>query len=263
MGRLDGKAALITGGGSGIGRATALLFAAEGARVGLIDRHGDAARAVAAEIAAAGGAAHAATADVSRAAEVGRAVAELAAALGGLDIVVNNAAISAGDDIATIDEATWDLNLAVVLKSQFLVTKAALPALLASGAASIVNIASVNGLLGLGEEAYSAAKAGVINLTQNIAIRYGGRGVRANVICPGSIRTPIWGERAVREPGIFDRLAAWYPIGRVGEPEEVARVALFLASDESSLVNGAVIVADGGLTAGLRRMAIDLQGTET
>jgi NAD(P)-dependent dehydrogenase (short-subunit alcohol dehydrogenase family) len=260
MGRLDGKRALITGGASGIGRATALLFAAEGAGIGLIDRDAAGARAVAAEIGATGGTAHAAIADVSRGGEVDRAVGDLAGALGGLEIVVNNAAISAGDDIAAIDEATWDLNLAVVLKSQFLVTKAALPALLASGNAAIVNIASVNGLLGLGEEAYSAAKAGVINLTQNLAVRYGGRSIRANVICPGSIRTPIWGERVARDPGIFDRLAAWYPIGRVGEPEEVARVALFLASDEASLVNGAVIVADGGLTAGLRRMAIELQG---
>jgi NAD(P)-dependent dehydrogenase (short-subunit alcohol dehydrogenase family) len=258
--RLTGKAALITGGASGIGRATALLFAAEGARVGIVDRDGDGARAVAAEIGAAGGTCHATVADVSRGDEVDRAVAEVVAALGGLDIVVNNAGVSIGDDVAAIDEATWDYNLAVVLKSQFLVTKAALPALLAAGSASIVNISSVNGLLGLGEEAYSAAKAGVISLTQNLAVRYGGRGVRANVICPGSIRTPIWADRVARDPGVFDRLAAWYPIGRVGEPEEVARVALFLAADESSLVNGAVIVADGGLTAGLRRMGVELQG---
>lgn len=260
MARLAGKATIVTGGASGIGRATARLFAAEGARVGLIDRDGDGARAVMAEIVAAGGMAHAATADVSDGAAVERAVGALVAALGGLNIIVNNAAISAGDGVLEMDETTWDLNLAVVLKSQFLVTRAALPALLTSGTAAIVNIASVNGLLGLGEEAYSAAKAGVINFTQNLAVRYGGQGVRANVICPGTIRTPIWGERVARDPGVFDRLAAWYPIGRVGEPEEVARVALFLASDEASLVNGAVIVADGGLTAGLRRMGIELQG---
>ena len=257
MNRLTGKTALITGGASGIGRATALLFAAEGARVAVVDRDGPGAERVAAEI---GGAARGLAADVSREAEVRAAVEATVAAFGGLDILVNNAAIARGDDVATIDEATWDENLAVVLKSQYLMIRHALPALLARPGSAIVNISSVNGLLGLGEEAYSAAKAGVINLTQNVAVRYGDRGLRCNVICPGTVRTPIWSERVARDADIFDRLAAWYPLGRVAEPEEIARVALFLASDEASIVTGAVVVADGGLTAGLRRMAIELQG---
>lgn len=258
--RLAGKIGLITGGGSGIGRATALRFATEGARLAIVDLVGERAEGVRREIEAAGGQAIAVQADVSRDAATRRAVEQTVAAWGGLQILVNNAAISRGDDPVTIDESVWDENLAVVLKSQFLMTKYALPALLAAGGGSIINIASVNGLMALGEEAYSAAKAGVINFTQNVAVRYGRRGVRANVICPGTIRTPIWAERVTRDPHVFERLADWYPIGRVGEPEEVANVALFLASDEASLVNGAVIVADGGLTAGLHRMAVELQG---
>jgi NAD(P)-dependent dehydrogenase (short-subunit alcohol dehydrogenase family) len=114
--------------------------------------------------------------------------------------------------------------------------------------------------MGLGEEAYSAAKAGVINLTQNLAVRYGSAGVRANVICPGTVRTPIWQARLERRPDIFERLATWYPVGRVGEPAEVAEAALYLASDAASFVSGAVLVVDGGLTAGLARMARELEG---
>lgn len=258
MARLAGKATIVTGGASGIGRATARLFAAEGARVGLIDRDGDGARAVMAEIVAAGGMAHAATADVSDGAAVERAVGALVAALGGLNIIVNNAAISAGDGVLEMDETTWDLNLAVVLKSQFLVTRAALPALLTSGTAAIVNIASVNGLTGIGEEAYSAAKAGVINLTKNMAVRYGSRGVRVNVVCPGTIQTPIWQSRLDKDPQVFDRLAKWYPLGRVGQPDDVAKAALFLASDDAAWITGAVLNVDGGLTAGSYRMSRDL-----
>src|SRR6185503_16431133 len=131
-----------------------------------------------------------------------------------------------------------DRVLAVVLKSVFLCSRAVLPSMLEQGRGAIVNISSVNGLYGLGEEAYSAAKAGVINLSQNLAIRYAGRGVRVNVICPGTVRTPIWQARVDRSPGIFERLTEWYPVGRVGEPEDIAAAAVFLASDEASFVNG-------------------------
>jgi meso-butanediol dehydrogenase / (S,S)-butanediol dehydrogenase / diacetyl reductase len=123
------------------------------------------------------------------------------------------------------------------------------------GSGVIVNVSSVNGLTGLGEEAYSAAKAGVINFTQNLAIRYGRNGVRANVIFPGTIRTPIWQAELAQQPDIFDRLAAWYPVGRIGEPEEVAAAIHFLVSDDALFVSGAVLPVDGGLTAGAFKMA--------
>lgn len=260
MGRLSGRVAVVTGGASGIGRATARLFAAEGARVAIVDRNGQAAERVVGEIEAEGGVATASIGDLVAAAFCQRAVEEALAAHRRLDLLVNNAAVARGDGVLEIDEATWDWNVEGVLKTQFLMTRAALPALLESRRGAVVNISSVNGLTGLGEEAYSAAKAGVVNFTQNLAVRYGDRGLRANVICPGTIRTPIWGETLAREPRVFERLAPWYPLGRVGEPEEVARVALFLASEEASFVTGAVIPVDGGLTAGLAKMRIDLQG---
>jgi meso-butanediol dehydrogenase/(S,S)-butanediol dehydrogenase/diacetyl reductase len=264
MTRLDGKTAIVTGGASGIGRATARLFAAEGAVVTIVDVNQPGAALVADEIEAGGGRARVAHADVTDPAACQRVAAETLDwapfGHGRIDVLVNNAGASRGDGVLELDGDLWDWNMAVVLKSQFLMTRACLPAMLAAGAGAIVNIASVNGLTAVGEEAYSAAKAGVVNFTQNLAVRYGRQGVRANVICPGSIRTPIWADQLAREPRTFERLAPWYPLGRVGEPEEVARVALFLASDEASFVTGAVIAVDGGLTAGLGRMADDLQG---
>jgi meso-butanediol dehydrogenase / (S,S)-butanediol dehydrogenase / diacetyl reductase len=128
------------------------------------------------------------------------------------------------------------------------------------GADGLNGIAPVNGLTGLGEEPYSAAKAGLINLTQNLAIKYGPYGVRANVICPGTVRTPIWGERLAQDPQIFERLARWYPLGRVGETDDIAKAALFLASDDASWITGTTLTVDGGLMAGSYRMAQELQG---
>ena len=113
-------------------------------------------------------------------------------------------------------------------------------------------------MTGLGEEAYSAAKAGMLNLTQNLAIRYGPRGVRVNAICPGTVRTPIWQEMLDNDPQIFERLSKWYPLGRVGEPEDIANAALFLASDEASWITGQILAVDGGLLAGLFGMSRDL-----
>lgn len=278
---LQDRVALITGAGSGIGRAIALRFAAAGAAVAVVDVNPASADETVALVTAAGGDAprradgerlssgaalgrHARAAafqaDVSVGADVERAVAAAAESLGHLDVLVNNAAVGGGDDPLATDEATWDRVLAVVLKGVFLCSRAVLPHLLRQRRGAIVNISSVNGLTGLGEEAYSAAKAGVINFTQNLAVRYGPQGIRANVICPGTIRTPIWRERLAQEPRIFERLVPWYPLGRVGEPEDVAAAALFLASDDASFITGAVLTADGGLTAGSFRMARDLLG---
>jgi meso-butanediol dehydrogenase / (S,S)-butanediol dehydrogenase / diacetyl reductase len=255
MSRLSHKTALITGGGSGIGQAIARLFAQERANVVVLDRIATRAEETARQI---GQAALPVVGDVTNAYDVARAVELAFQHFGRIDILVNNAAIAAGDDILTIDEETWDLNLNVVLKSVFLCSKAVLPYMLEAGQGVIVNIASVNGQMGLGEEPYSAAKAGVINLTQNLAVRYGPKRIRANVICPGTIQTPIWQPRVDEEPDVFERLAAWYPLGRVGQPEDVAEAALFLASDAAGWITGAVLNVDGGLTAGNYRMSVDL-----
>jgi meso-butanediol dehydrogenase/(S,S)-butanediol dehydrogenase/diacetyl reductase len=255
VGRLEGKVALVTGGASGIGLATARRFASEGARVAIADRDAEAAGRAGAELGVV-----ASVGDLTDWGFCERAVAETVGGHGRLDVLVNNAGVSIGDGVLETDPETWDLNLAIVLKTQFMAARAALPHLLASGRGAVVNVSSVNGLLGLGEEAYSAAKAGVINFTQNLAVRYGAQGLRANCVCPGSIRTPIWRETLAKEPRVFERLAPWYPLGRVGEPEEVANAIVFLASDEASFVSGAILTVDGGLTAGLGRLRADLQG---
>jgi meso-butanediol dehydrogenase / (S,S)-butanediol dehydrogenase / diacetyl reductase len=197
-------------------------------------------------------------ADVTDRPAVERAVAETEARFGAIDILVCNAGVSRGNDLVTIDEETWDSTVDIVLKGTFLFTKAVLPGMIARRKGAILTIASVNGQTGLGEEPYSAAKAGVINLTQNIAVRHGKDGIRANCIAPGTVRTPIWDERLAENPGVFDQLSAWYPLGRVGEADDVANAALFLASDEAAWITGVTLNVDGGLMAGIYRMGEDL-----
>lgn len=258
--RLADKVALVTGSGSGIGRAIAERFAREGARVIVNDLHRDRAEETVQRIAAAGGEALAIQADVTQSAAVQAMVERGLAAFGRIDILVNNAGASQGDDILTFDEATWDWNLAVVLKSVYLCSRAVLPQMIERRSGAIVNISSVNGIVGLGEEAYSAAKAGMNVLTKNMAVKYGRFGIRVNAICPGTVRTPIWGPRLEKDPHIFEKLAKWYPLGRVGEPEDIANAALFLASDEAAWITGATLVVDGGLLAGSYRMTLELEG---
>lgn len=257
--RLNNKIAIVTGAGSGIGRAIAELFAQEGASVVVDDRYGERAEETVRQIEKAGGVAVAVEADVSQKAAVEAMVAQTVAAYGRVDILVNNAAVGTGDDILQIEEADWDAGLTIVLKSVYLCCKAVLPGMIERRSGAIVNIASVNGLTGLGEEAYSAAKAGVINLTQNMALKYGRFNVRANVICPGTIQTPIWQTQLEKDPDIFERLIPWYPLGRIGQPEDIAKAALFLASAESAWITGVTLPVDGGLMAGSYRMARELE----
>jgi meso-butanediol dehydrogenase/(S,S)-butanediol dehydrogenase/diacetyl reductase len=249
MSRLEGKAALVTGGGSGIGRAICGRFADEGASVVVADIAGDRAEEVAAEI---GG--RAVQADVTVAADVARMVE----AAERVDVLVNNAGYGTANDLLEIDEETWDDEVAINLKAAFLCSKAVLPGMIERGGGVIVNIASVNGLAFFANEPYSAAKAGMINLTRSMAARYGPRGVRAVAIAPGTIRTPLWQERVDKEPAIFERLVRWYPLRRVGEPEDVAAAAVFLASDDAAWITGEVLRVDGGLLAGNAQMAREL-----
>lgn len=258
--RLLDAVALVTGGGSGIGQGISERFAREGARVVVADRILAGAAETVRRITGAGGDAVAVEADVADADSVKRMADRARDVFGNVTHLVNNAAISSGNDIETITPEQWDLNLAIVLKGVFLCTKAVLSGMIADRRGVIINIASVNGMFGIGEEPYSAAKAGVINLTQNVAVKYGRHGIRANVICPGTIRTPIWDDRLAEQPDVFEQLAHWYPLGRVGEIEDVVNAALFLASPESGWITGAVLPVDGGLTAGSYRMSRALMG---
>jgi NAD(P)-dependent dehydrogenase (short-subunit alcohol dehydrogenase family) len=252
--RFDGRVAIVTGAGSGIGRETARQLAAEGARVVVADRAGDRADEVAREIGAIG-----VRADVSVAEDVAAMAAAARDSFGPVDLLVNNAGFARGDDVLAIDEATWDEELAVDLKAAYLCARETLPDMIERRGGAIVNVATVNALAALGNEAYSAAKAGLVSLTQSLAVRYGRYGVRANAVAPGTVRTSAWRERLEKEPQVFEKLAAWYPLGRVGEPEDVAHAILFLASDAAAWITGVVLRVDGGLLAGSYRMSRELQ----
>jgi NAD(P)-dependent dehydrogenase (short-subunit alcohol dehydrogenase family) len=252
-GRLAGKVAIITGAGSGIGRAAALLFAAEGAAVGVLDRDGAVAEQTTAMVTAAGGRALSLTADVSKAAEVSAAADAVAAAYGAIDVVYNNAGVDSRGSVAVAEEADWDRCFDVNVKGTYLMTQAALAHMGQGG--SIVNQGSVAGLVGvMNFAAYCAAKGAVVSLTRSMAVDLAGRGVRANVICPGTVYTPLM-EPMLRARGDGDldlglqRTLVKYPIGRLGDVADIARVALFLASDEAAFMTGSVVAADGGMTA--------------
>ena len=246
QGAVSDKVALVTGAASGIGRATAELLAAEGAALALVDIRET--RPIAARIEAHGGAALCLRADVSQASELEAAFERAEERYHRLDIMVACAGIGGGTSpTADYAEADFDRTIAVNLKGVFLAMRCALPRMIRSGGGSIVNIASVMGLVGLtGTPAYCAAKGGVIQLTRSAALEYADRGVRVNAICPGMIDTPIL--RNVSDAGrrfFVER----QPIGRLGAPEEVAQLALFLASGASSFATGAIFPLDGGYTA--------------
>lgn len=241
--RFKDKVALITGGGSGIGAATARLMAGEGATVVVADLVSEAAQAIADEI---GG--QALTVDVADRAAVEAMVAQTAEAQGRIDILVNNAGIGCFGRTPDLEPETWERVIAIDLNAVFYACRAAIPHM-TGRATAIVNTASISGLGGdYGFTAYNAAKAGVINYTRSLAVDHAREGIRVNCLCPGLIATPLTAN-AKTIPGLE---AGWHdtiPMGRAGTPEEMAEVIAFLASDAASYVTGAVFVADGGQTA--------------
>jgi NAD(P)-dependent dehydrogenase (short-subunit alcohol dehydrogenase family) len=256
--RFQSRVVIITGSGSGLGRVLAHSFAGEGAAVVVADVVDQRATTVADEISEAGGSSLAQITDVTNAAGVEAMVGAARETFGSVDILVNNAAKATDADFLEVSEEAWDEDVAIALKGSFLCSQAVLGEMTENRSGVIINISSVNAFAYFGNEAYSAAKAGIVNLTRSLAVRYGPFGVRVNAIAPGTLRTPAWEERRQKDPDVFDRVAKWYPLGRIGEPEDVAGAALFLASDEAAWISGAVLPVDGGLTAGNMEMAREI-----
>jgi NAD(P)-dependent dehydrogenase (short-subunit alcohol dehydrogenase family) len=251
--RLAGKVALITGGTSGIGRATAVIFAREGARVAITGRDEVRGRVVLHEIKSVGGEGVFIRSDVRLADDCRRAVDETVRTFRRLDVLFNNAGVFFPHTVPDCPEEEWDLTLDINLKGTFLMSKYALPHMIAQRSGVIINNSSGWGLVG-GDAAasYCAAKGGVALLTKAMAIDHGRQGIRINCICPGDVETPMLSEDAKRRGQSWEEYlegAVKRPLGRVGKPEEIARAALFLASDDSSFMTGSALVVDGGGTA--------------
>jgi meso-butanediol dehydrogenase / (S,S)-butanediol dehydrogenase / diacetyl reductase len=260
MMRYAGKVALITGAGRGIGRATALRLASEGASLAILDRDGPAARQAGKEVEQSGARALALDADITDQAAVDAAIEQVLAAFARIDVLVNNATRALCGNLEQTAPEDWRSELEGTLTGAFLVTRAVLAPMLKAGRGAIVNIGSVNGLLALGNPGYSAGKAGLLSFTRSLATEYGARGIRANMVSPGTVQTssPSWQKRLARDPQVFEKLARWYPVGRVGRPDDIAAAIAFIAADEAAFVNGANLVVDGGLTAGLAPMIEEL-----
>jgi NAD(P)-dependent dehydrogenase (short-subunit alcohol dehydrogenase family) len=251
---LAGKVAIITGAATGIGRASALLFAHAGARVALVDVRGPELERTAADVSATGGEVASAAVDLARPDDCGTAVEGAIRAFGRLDVLLNNAGVGTmvvGGTVETISLDHWELAQDVNVRAMYLTSRAAVPHMREAGGGAIVNIASVAAFRGSIERpshAYAASKGAVLSLTRAMAASYGCDGIRVNAICPGTIRTRLTAD-IVEGVARASKEGRGIPLGRVGEPEDIARCALFLASDDASFISGAHIVVDGGAMA--------------
>jgi NAD(P)-dependent dehydrogenase (short-subunit alcohol dehydrogenase family) len=248
-----GKTIAITGAAGGIGRSLSRFFAEEGAALALTDRSPEVLD-FTRELQEDGYAVKAAVADIGSS----DAVASAFATFPEVHILINNAGVSKHPTLAVTDPQAWQADVNANLNGAYNCAHAVLPQMVARRGGNIVNVGSVNGLSALGDPAYSAAKAGMIAMTKAIAMEYGRYNIRANIVLPGTVRTPLWNERAAKDPDVLKVLERWYPLGRIVEPAEVARVIAFLASDAASAVTGAAIPVDCGLTAGNIVMAREL-----
>lgn len=243
------KVVAITGAAGGIGQSLCRYFLDEGAKVAAIDKKASV-ESLAAELKAARGAFSHAVADISEPDEAARAFASLAGALGPVDILVANAGGSNHPTFARTDPAGWQREINGNLNGAYYCAHAVIPGMLAKQAGVIIAIGSVNGLSALGDPAYSAGKAAMISLTRSLAQEYGRFGIRANIVLPGTVRTPLWQRRAAKDPKVLETLRRWYPLGRIVEPVDIARAVGFLASDAASAITGVALPVDCGLMSG-------------
>ena len=260
MQRYAGKNVLISGGGSGIGHAICLRLAAEGANIILIDKDLKGGQTVEQELKRQKTKALFVQSDITSEADVEKVHKEATLFFGTIDVLVNNAGAAFAENYAMTTLENWNQDIALNLTGHYMLTRLFLPDMEAQGKGVITNISSVNGAQSFGNPAYSAAKAGVISFTQTLAIEYGPKGIRANVVLPGTIETPVWQSRKNSRPEVFELVKGWYPVGRVGRPEDIAAAVAFLSADEASFINGASLNVDGGLTAGNFRMIKDITG---
>ena len=240
-----GKTIAITGAAGGIGQSLCRFFGAAGATIAALDQSARVEE-LAARLSASGVSATAAIVDIADAAAVQQAFA----GFGDIDVLINNAGITRGATMSATRPDTWTADIGTNLNGAFNCAYAVLPRMAARRSGNIVTVGSVNGLAALGDPAYSAGKAGLISLTRTIAQEYGRYGIRANIVLPGTVRTPIWDSRMAKDPNVLKTLERWYPLGRIVEPDEVAQVIAFLASDLASAITGASIPVDCGLTSG-------------
>jgi NAD(P)-dependent dehydrogenase (short-subunit alcohol dehydrogenase family) len=249
--KLAGKIALVTGGGGGIGRATSLAYAREGAKVAVVDLNGAAAREVAEAVRALGGEAIAIETDVSRSDQVAAMVQQVVAHFGRLDIAFNNAGIDIEHEpLAKASEETFDKLISVNVKGVWLCMKFEIEQMLKQGAGAIVNTSSIGGLIGAPRQPiYGATKHAVLGMTKAAAVEYGRKGIRINAVCPGIIRTDMTERAVARDPRRKAYIEQAHPIGRMGEAEDIARSVVFLSSDDASFVIGHALAVDGGFTA--------------
>lgn len=257
MKRFTDKVAVVTGGSTGIGRACAQEFAAEGAAVAIADVNEERGAELAASIEAAGGQALFQRTDVAQEESVARMVAAACERFGGVDCLVNSAAIQTYGSVVTTDEDSWDRTIDVNLKGIYLASRHCIPSMAARGGGAVISIASVQGIMSQPDvAAYAATKGAIIAMTRTMALDHAGAGVRVNAVSPGSIDTPMLREsaRLFNPEAVAETVDSWgelHPLGRVGQPREIARVALFLCSEDASFMTGANVVVDGGLSIGL------------